>query len=146
MKTLSALRTRTRGVAVLELAVLLVPLVIMTVGMTELGRAFYYYNGLVKSTRDATRYLSMYSAHEGEAQARCLAVYGQAACGDTPLVPGLERGMVHFTYRAGVETGKGAIDVVTVSLEGVPFTSYVPDFIESLVFGDISCTMRQGGS
>lgn len=135
-----------RGVAAVELAILLVPLVIMTFGMTELGRAFYYYNSLLKSTRDASRYLSMYSRGEGEAQARCLAVHGETGCGGETLVPGMVPGMVQITYETGVETGHGAIDLVRVTITGFPFSSLVPLVVTNMVFGPISSTMRQGAS
>lgn len=47
-----------RGVAVIELAISLVFLLLVTIGITEIGRAFWYYNALQKATRDAARYLS----------------------------------------------------------------------------------------
>lgn len=137
---------RLRGVAAVELAILLVPLVIMTFGMTELGRAFYYYNSLLKSTRDASRYLSMQSRGEGEAQARCLAVHGEAVCGGEALVPGMTTGMVQIAYETGVETGHGAIDLVRVTVIGFPFSSFVPLVVTDMVFGPIASTMRQGSS
>jgi len=137
---------RLRGVAAVELAILLVPLVIMTFGMTELGRAFYYYNSLLKSTRDASRYLSMQSRGEGEAQARCLAVHGEAVCGGETLVPGMTTGMVQIAYETGVETGHGAIDLVRVTITGFPFSSFVPLVVTDMVFGPIASTMRQGSS
>lgn len=137
-----------RGVAAVELAVLLIPLVIMSFGMSELGRTFYYYNGVVKSVRDATRYLSMFSAGENEAQARCLAVHGNTGCQGDPLLPGLSTDMVAIGYQAGVETGPGlgAINLVQVTITGFPFTSLFPAVVNDMVFGPIACTMRQGAS
>lgn len=137
-----------RGVAAVEFAILLIPLLIMTFGMTELGRAFYYYNSLLKSTRDASRYLSMQARPAGEVQARCLAVYGQTKCGDEgeELVPGMTTGMVGIYYEPGVETGHGSIDIVRVSIDGFPFSSLVPLVVTDMVFGPIASTMRQGSS
>lgn len=135
-----------RGAAAVELAILLVPLVIMTFGMTELGRAFYYYNSVLKSTRDASRYLSMMARGEGEAQARCLAVHGEAVCDGEALVPGMVTGMVQITYETGIETGQGAIDLVRVTITEFPFSSLVPLVVTDMVFGPISSTMRQGSS
>jgi len=137
---------RQKGVAAVELAILLIPLVIMTFGMIELGRAFYYYNGLLKSSRDATRYLSTQSRDAGVAEARCLAVYGKTVCTGDALVPGLTTDMVNISYETGVETGKGAIDLVTVEIRGFSFPPVVPAVIGNLVFGPISSTMRQGAS
>jgi Flp pilus assembly protein TadG len=152
MGTLSMLR-KMRGVAAVELAVLLVPLVIITFGMAELGRAFYYYNGAVKSVRSASRYLSMQERGAGEAAARCLAVYGIAAAGsagacagDDPVVPGLETGMVDITYEPAVATGysTSTIDLVTVTISGLPFQAVTSFPVEVAAFGPITSTMRQG--
>src|SRR5512142_2752935 len=101
-----------RGAAAVEMAILLIPLVIMAFGMTELGRAFYYYNGLVSSTRDASRYLSMQPHGEGEAAALCLAVNGNPQCSGAPVVPGLTTAMVHISYENDVDTGNGQVDLV----------------------------------
>ncbi len=135
-----------RGVAAVEFAILLIPLVIMTFGMTEFGRAFYYYNSLLKSTRDASRYLSMQARPVGEGEARCLAVYGKTLCGGEALVPGMAPGMVQITYELGVETGHGSIDLVRVRINGFPFSSLVPLVVTDMVFGPIASTMRQGSS
>ena len=152
MGTMSTLR-KMKGVAAVELAVLLVPLVIITFGMAELGRAFYYYNGVVKSVRSASRYLSMQEHGAGEAAARCLAVYGIAvagaggACaGSDPVVPGLETGMVDISYEPAVPTGYSAntIDLVTVTIAGLPFQGVTSFPVEVAAFGPITSTMRQG--
>ncbi len=143
---LSKFLRRQQGVAAVEMAILLIPLVIMTFGMTELGRAFYYYNGLLKASRDASRYLSTQPRGEGETEARCLAVHGKAVCQGDTLVPGVTTQMVHIRYATGVETGHGAIDLVTVEISGLPFSSFVPAVIEGMVFGPIATTMRQGSS
>lgn len=138
--------SRIRGVAAVELAILMIPLIIMTFGMTELGRAFYYYNGLLQSARDASRYLSMQSRGVGEAEARCLAVYGNTSCSGPVLVPGLDTGMVQIAYENRVETGYGSLDLVRVSINGFPFSSFVPFAVSNMVFGAITSTMRQGSS
>lgn len=135
-----------RGVAAVEFAILLIPLVIMTFGMTELGRAFYYYNGLLQSVRDASRYLSTQARGAGEGEARCLATYGRTSCAGEALVPGLSAGMVSFTYDTAVETGVGSLDMVTVHITDFPYSSMVPFVVTDMVFGPIKSTMRQGTS
>jgi Flp pilus assembly protein TadG len=137
---------RRKGVAAVEFAILLIPLVIMVFGMTELGRAFYYYNGLLNSTRDASRYLSTQGRGEGEAEARCLAVHGNVNCTGDALVPGLATGMVQIAYETGVETGHGSVDLVRVTVDGFPFLAVVPFVVSNMVFGPIASTMRQGTS
>jgi len=47
-----------RGVAAIELAIGMVMILLITSGIVEFGRAFWYYNALDKATRDAARYLS----------------------------------------------------------------------------------------
>jgi len=47
------------GVAAVELALIMVPMLVLCFGVVEVGRALYYYNGLVKATRSAARYLTM---------------------------------------------------------------------------------------
>lgn len=135
-----------RGVAAIEFAILLIPLVIMTFGMTELGRAFYVYNELVKTTRDASRFLAMQSRGVGETEARCLVLHGKTVCTGTPLVPDLSADMINIGYELAVDTGHGSVDMVRVTITDYPFTSIVPWVVTDFVFGPISCTMRQGGS
>lgn len=62
MTMLMALKTtkgRQKGVAIIELAILLVFLLLLTIGITEIGRAFWYYSALQKATREGARYVSM---------------------------------------------------------------------------------------
>lgn len=135
-----------KGVAAVEMAILLIPLVIMTFGMAELGRAFYYYNGLVKSAREASRYLSMHSRGTNEAQARCLAVHGNTNCSGEAVVPGLQTGMVKIRYELAVPTGYGSLDMVTVRIENFPFSTLTAMPIDAMTFGPIASSMRQGAS
>ncbi|WP_412026259.1 TadE/TadG family type IV pilus assembly protein [Burkholderia cepacia] len=92
-------RSRTRGVAAVEFALVLMPMVMLATGVAEFGRAIYQYETLTKATRDAARYLSIWlptdSAYPVSA-AQCLVVYGSTTCGasGTELVPGLKTSMV----------------------------------------------------
>jgi hypothetical protein len=66
-----------RGVAAVEFAILLIPLLLMLCGVAEFGRAIYQYDALTKATRGATRYLSQFSPDDAgypAAQAKCMAV------------------------------------------------------------------------
>lgn len=47
-----------RGVAVLELAFTLIFLLLLTVGITEIGRSFWYYSALQTAVRNGARCLS----------------------------------------------------------------------------------------
>ncbi|KUY77161.1 TadE/TadG family type IV pilus assembly protein [Burkholderia cepacia] len=92
-------RSRTRGVAAVEFALALVPMIMLATGVAEFGRAIYQYETLTKSTRDAARYLSVWLPTDSAypvSQAQCLVVYGSTTCGSsgTELVPGLTTSMV----------------------------------------------------
>ncbi|ALX16778.1 pilus assembly protein TadG [Burkholderia cepacia JBK9] len=92
-------RSRTRGVAAVEFALVLIPMIMLSTGVAEFGRAIYQYETLTKSTRDAARYLSVWLPTDSAypvSQAQCLVVYGSTTCGSsgTELVPGLTTSMV----------------------------------------------------
>lgn len=147
---------RVRGVAAVEAALLLIPLVILALGIVEAGRALYQYNTIVKSSRDAVRYLTTVQPGTGFATARCLAVYGTPACGTTPLVEGLATTQVSIcdstncaaTHRDVPATGNGSqptgvMNLVTVTVSGYQFTNFVPLPLPTMTFGPIANTMRQ---
>jgi Flp pilus assembly protein TadG len=139
-------KRRQSGVAAVELAILLVPMLLLAFGMTELGRALYYYNQVVAATRDGARFLSFKSRGQGEAEARCLVVHGNPSCAGAPLVLGLTTDRVRIDYAPAVETGHGSLDMVTVTVEGLPYTSLVPLAFDSLTFGPIATHMRQAAT
>jgi Flp pilus assembly protein TadG len=47
-----------RGAAVVEFAIMLTLMLLITAGIFEFGRAFQYYDALAKATRDGARYMS----------------------------------------------------------------------------------------
>jgi Flp pilus assembly protein TadG len=144
-----------QGVAAVEMALVLIPLMLLLFGITEFGRALYLYNTIAKATRDGARYLSTQGPGDASeiTSARCLVVYGNTACTGSPLVPGLTTGQVSVcdasaytgcgSTHASQPTGSGVINLVTVRVTGYAFTSAVPFLIQSITFNDISTTMRQ---
>lgn len=50
---------RQQGVAAVEFALVIVFLLLLTAGIIEFGRAFWYYDALTKATRDGARILSL---------------------------------------------------------------------------------------
>lgn len=140
-----------RGVAAVELGILLLPLTLLTFGVTEFGRAIYQYNTLVKATRDATRFLSGQGAGDPAdvTVAQCLVVYGNRACTGNALVPGLSASMVNICDSSNCDdhknqpTGSGVINIVSVTVANYPFTSLVPFAVPNFNFGPITTTMRQ---
>lgn len=157
------MKKRQLGVAMVELAIILPLLLAICFGITEFGRAIYTYNTLAKSARDAARYLSTQAAGNGAAWsvARNLVAYGNPAGTGSLLVPGLDKNsMVAICDASNCAGNKDqgsnpVINTVTVTITGYPFIPVIDllaftrfysggkDSITSIVFGDISVTMRQ---
>lgn len=147
---------RQRGVAAIEMALVLPILLAIAFGITELGRAMYYYDTLTKSARAAARYLVVYNAAEAfvQEQARCLAVYGRPitgcdGAGLAPVVPGLRSTDVQVfepvstPAMQAIDSGRGTFDMVAVSIGPYQFQSYVSFVVPSIRFAPISASMPQ---
>ncbi len=158
---------RQRGSAAVEFAILLLPLLLLSFGVVEYGRAIYNYNTLVKSVRASARLLSTQSPdNEGYTElvsdARCLAVHGNVDCLGPVLAPNLStaqvkvcdrknwsecKGTSQGSYRS-VATGQGTIHLVAVRIEdyafpfiGLPLVITGP----TITLGPIETVMRQAG-
>ena len=140
---------RARGAAAVELGLLMVPMLVLTFGVTEYGRAIYTYNAIDKSTRDAARHMTSPNPNRA-AEAVNLAVYGNIAGTGAPLAPGLAAGNVVICdpiacpgTHAGVATGSGVINLVTVGINNYVYNSIVTYVAPAtLNFANISTTMR----
>jgi Flp pilus assembly protein TadG len=148
-----ATKNRSRGVAAVELGITIVPLLILTFGVTEYGRAIYTYNALDKSVRDAARYMSAPPSADPTpaASAVNLAVYGNTAGNGSPLAPGLAAGNVAIctpascpgTHSAQLTSAGNSLSMVTVSINGYVYNSIITYVAPAtLNFSDISVTMR----
>ena len=144
-------RAPQRGVAAVELALLLAPVLVLLFGVTELGRALSTYNTLGKTVRDAARHLSQHGPGDPliAAEARCLAVHGNPDCTGQALAPGLSTNQIHLcdaalcpSTHAGRSTGLGAINLVTVGITGYAWSSAVQWVVPDLRFNTISVTLR----
>jgi Flp pilus assembly protein TadG len=153
-----------KGAIAVEFALLVIPLLVILTGITEFGRALYYYNIIAKGARDAARLMSTQTPSDEDygaltTRARCTAVYGNTACTGEPLLPGLDTAMVSICdpasctgTHAAIATGTGAANLVTVTVGGpnnpYAFRSMAP-FLPALFgvadinFGAINVTMRQ---
>jgi Flp pilus assembly protein TadG len=140
---------RQRGAAAIEFALILPLLLLLAMITTEFGRAIYQYNTIVKSVRQAARYLSVQPPNTNVAQAKNLVVYGNVAGTGTPLVTGLAVSQVSIP--AWTLTGSDPlINTVTVTVTGYKFTSLFvsvfgqafADANKQIAFSDISATMR----
>lgn len=143
---------RPRGVAAVEFALLLGPLLTLVLGVSEFGRAIYTYNALVKSARDAARHMTSVLPGDlnAKSEARNLAVYGNADGTGAPLAPGLSTSMVDIcdaatcpADHASVTTGTGVVNLVTIRITGYVYNSIVTYVAPgTLNFSDIRVTMR----
>jgi Flp pilus assembly protein TadG len=147
-------RNKMQGAVAVEMALLLIPLIILAAGVAEFGRAMYQYNTVTKTVRDAVRLLSQhdagdidYSTHVSEAE--CLVVHGSTDCSGPELLSGLTTGMVSVATST-MTTGSGnSINLVTVTVTGYTFNFVFNPLVffgntdTSIPFGPIHATMRQ---
>lgn len=124
---LAASGQRLRGVAALEMAVLLPLLAVLPAAAWEWGQVLAHHERLAHSVRSAVRHLATGDATDPVRQdeARRLAVYGRLNGGTVPVVPGLQTSMVQIRQPdtdAGLRmmaTGAGTVSLVSVSIAGV---------------------------
>jgi Flp pilus assembly protein TadG len=140
------MRKNQSGTALVEFALVLPFILLLTMLTTEFGRAIYEYNVLTKSVRDAARYLSMQTPGTHETEARNLIVYGNLAGTGTPLAIGLTPSHVPApTWQPGVGT-LPLINIVTVQVQGYTFNSMFTTVLGlpfgAITFADIRASMR----
>ena len=138
------MKTRQKGTAIVEFALILPLLLLLTMITTEFGRAIYQYNTIVKSLRNTTRYLSLQTPNTQITEAKNLVVFGNIAGTGTALVPGLTLSQVTPTWQT---TGSAPlINTVKITVTGYTFRSMFTS-VFGVTFGDkifanISATMR----
>jgi hypothetical protein len=149
------MKKKQNGVALIEFALILPLLLILTFITTEFGRALYQYNTIAKSLRDASRYLSIQDPSIATTDpakvtiAKNLVVYGNPAGEGAPLVIGLSTSHVPApTWN--FQGSAPAINAVTIMVTGYKFRPLATgifgltfgDANGDIPFGDISATMR----
>lgn len=145
------------GAAMVEFALIMPFLLLLTFIVTEYSRALQQYNVLTKSVRDGARYLSMQHPNTKITEARNLIVYGNLAGTGSPLVLGLNTSQVPnpvWTTTGSspvivivtVQIGTGAAGSAT-RYKFVPlFASVFGTTFGSAEFAPITATMRSGAS
>ena len=136
-----------QGAALIELALSIPFMIMLSMIVIEFGRALYEYNTVTKSVRDAVRYLSVQMPNTLCANAQNLVVYGTTTTGTQPLAPGLKTSAVSCSWQT---TGAlPLINTVTVTVTGYHFTSPVSSVFGlqlftngGINFGNITATMR----
>lgn len=141
-------RGKVRGAIAVEMALFMIPLIVLAFGAAEFGRAIFEYNTLAKSARDGVRHVSQSPATDTlKTEAIQLTVYGTIT-GTTPepLLPNLNESMVVITEAVDAATG---INMVTVTITGYTFNFVFNPLVffgnttTSITFDDIHATMRQ---
>jgi hypothetical protein len=139
------------GAALVEFALVLPLLLLLSFLTTEFGRALYQYDILTKAVRDGARYLSTQIPADPTAiaRARNLVVYGNlTGSPDTPLALGLAPAQVPDPTWQTTGTAP-AINTVTVRISGYRFqplfaSAFGFEFAPGgfITFPDITATMR----
>ncbi len=137
MRTVTARRSssgrRQRGVAMVELAIILPAVAFLMFGVTELGSAILRYNTLTKSVQDGVRHAAAYGLRgtagtvyidpDLDTEIRNLVVYGNAQGGTTPLLNGLTTDQVVISVP---ENGYVRVEVTYPYVPG--FGTTLPNF------------------
>ncbi len=133
---------RQTGAALVEFALVLPTLLVLTLMVTELGRALWHYKVLAQSVREAARYLSVQTPGTGQAQARNLVLHGNLS-GSGPYQ------LSDLTAAQSVQVQwqrQANLALVTVTVPGYPFDSLVASWwglpFGRITFGEISATVR----
>lgn len=139
------MRKSQQGVAIIEFALAVPLLLILSFITVEFGRAMHQYNVLAKSVRDSARYMSMRAPGTGIPEARNLVLYGTTTAGSTPLVHGLTA--THVPDPTWQTAGTlPLINTVTVRVQGYTFQPmFTTPFgltFPVLQFSPITATMR----
>lgn len=135
-----------RGVALVEFALVLPLLILLSMITAEFGRALYQYNTLAKAARDGARYLSVRLASpETTSHAKNIVVFGNTDGTGDPLLPGLT--LANVPDPAWGTTGSyPAVSTVTMSVTNFGFTALFPRafglMFGNITFSPIRATMR----
>jgi Flp pilus assembly protein TadG len=136
---------RQQGVALIEFALLMPFMLVLTFTVTEIGRAYYQYNTIAKSVREAARYLSVRAPNVDVDRARNIVVYGNPSGTGAPLALGLSLSNVQAPTW-GTAGSYPALSTVTISVTGYRYVPLVSNVFgvafNTLTFGPIQATMR----
>lgn len=136
---------RERGVALVEFTLLMPFMLILIFTVTEIGRAYYQYDTIAKSVRQAARYLSVRAKNVDVDKARNIVVYGNTTGSGAPLAVGLSLSNVpQPTWgTAGSYPNFNTVTVSVTQYQFVPLVSNVFGFaFGKITFGPIQATMR----
>ena len=148
------MKTRQKGTAIVEFALILPLLLLLTMITTEFGRAIYQYNTIVKSLRNTTRYLSLQTSNTKITEAQNLVVFGNIAGTGPALVSGLtlaqvatptwqEFGSAPPINTVTIQVGYGPTGTAAQNYTFIPLVASVFGFnLGNVTYAPISATMR----
>ena len=163
-------RRRAGGAVLVELALLLPLLVLLTLATVEFAQAIAAYKGVVHQVRSAARYLSTQAPGTGHVQAECLLTHGSISsakpCSGAVLLSGfaasgfsvsisdaLNAPATHRAQRSSADatvTTATTLNLVSVTASGYQHRLHFAVFLSGMVggltvinFEPISMTMRQ---
>ncbi len=152
---------RQRGAVLIELAIVLPLLLLLSLATIEFARAINAYKVVVNQVRQAARHLATKTPGSGHGEAACIVRYGLPNCSGTAIMSGLVTATVvvqdasnaQSTHRAQLtSTGSSgvAVNLVTVTASGVRYQLLTGGFLSgifgnttTITFSPISSTMRQ---
>lgn len=139
------------GVALIELALAIPLMIMLSMIVIEFGRAMYEYNTVTKSVRDAARYLTVQlppAPTSCPTGATNLVQYGSTSSTPPLLAPGLANATIRCTWQTS-GTYPLAMTTVTVTVSSYRFQSMVSSVFGlqlfangGITFGPIAATMR----
>lgn len=120
-----------RGATLVEFAILLPILLILLLGITELGRALHFQHRLTRAVEAGARYMARSYQTVDKTDPACdntigdwtgsatntqnLVVYGTIGGGGSPIISGFSTGDVDVAVEPRAVTGVGTACVITVS-------------------------------
>jgi hypothetical protein len=135
---------RQQGSALVEFALVLPLLLILSFVITELGRAYFQYNTLAKSVREAARFLSVRSPGVDVGLAKNIILYGNPGGSGNYQLPALSTAKIDPTWQS--LGSYPAINTVTIVVSNFSFTPIVSSVfgitLPTVVFSPIKATMR----
>ncbi|GGH50786.1 hypothetical protein GCM10010975_03960 [Comamonas phosphati] len=139
------------GVALIELALTIPFMIMLSMIVIEFGRSLYEYNTVTKSVRDAARYLTVQlppTPTSCPQEATNLVQYGSTSGNPPLLAPGLANAAINCTWQTS-GTYPLAMTTVTVTVSGYRFQSMVSNVFGlqlfangGITFGNIAATME----
>lgn len=135
---------RQQGSALVEFALVLPLLLILCFVITELGRAYYQYNTLAKSVREAARFLSVRTPGVDVDLAKNIILYGNPGGSGNYQLAALSAAKIDPTWKS--LGSYPAITTVTIVVSNFSFTPIVSSVfgiaLPTVVFSPIKATMR----